>query len=243
MQVISLYHIKGGVGKTTSCVNFAYMAAKEGYRTLIWDLDPQGAAGFYFDASLRKGQSRKLLNGHSHLRDAIQHTIYDCLDIISADLSARKLDLAIEKDGGSKKELNRLLKDLKDYDFVFLDCPPVISVLAENVFVASDLVLMPVIPTTLAVRAYEQVREYVQEKGFPQRLACFFSMADLRKGMHSQLVRKLYEDKLFFEHFIPALSDIEKMGIHQAPLEAFAPKAYAATCYRALWEEIKEGLL
>jgi cellulose biosynthesis protein BcsQ len=244
VQVISLYHIKGGVGKTTSCVNLAYMAASEGYRTLIWDLDPQGAAGFYFDASLHKGQSKKLLNGHSHLRDAIQHTSYDLVDIIPADRSARKLDLAIEKEGGSKKEFNRLLKELKsDYDFIFLDCPPGISVLAENVFFASDLVLMPVIPTTLAVRAYDQVREYVQEKGFPQHLACFFSMADLRKSMHSQIVRKLYEDKLFFEHYIPALSDIEKMGIRQAPLEVFAPKSYAATCYRALWEEIKEGLL
>lgn len=243
MQVISLYHIKGGVGKTSSCVNLASLAAADGFRTLVWDLDPQGASGFYLNAQSRKGVSKKIFSHSSSIRDAILPTDYENLYVIPSDRSARKLDLAIEKEGGSRKELNHLLKELKDFDFIFLDCAPGFSLLADNIFTASDLVLMPVIPTTLAVRAYEQVRDYLHDKGFPERLACFFSMADLRKSMHSQLVRTLYEDRLFFEHLIPSSSDIEKMGIRQAPLNAFAPRSYAATCYRALWEEIKEGML
>jgi chromosome partitioning protein len=53
----------------------------------------------------------------------------------------------------------------------------------------------------------------------------------------------LYKDKRFFEYYIPNLSEIEKMGIHNAPVEVFAPSSYAALCYRTLWTEIKEGVL
>jgi cellulose biosynthesis protein BcsQ len=60
MFIISLYNLKGGVGKTASCVNFAYMAARDGFRTLIWDLDPQGAASYYYKAHTTiKGSAKK----------------------------------------------------------------------------------------------------------------------------------------------------------------------------------------
>ncbi len=68
-------------------------------------------------------------------------------------------------------------------------------------------------------------------------------MVDVRKKMHEGIISELMEDRLFFEHYIPYLSDVEKMGDKRAPIEAFAKNAYAAVCYRALWEEIKEGLL
>ena len=244
VQTISLYNIKGGVGKTASSVNFAYMAARDGYRTLLWDLDPQGAASYYFKAAPKKGISRKLFSGDLSLDDAIMDTDYEGLDIIPADLSARKLDLVIDSEGGSKKDLRKMLKDVAhEYDFVFMDCAPGFSLLADNIFTASDAVLMPVIPTTLSVRAYEIVKEYLSERKWIDKLACFFTMVDMRKKMHEGVIHELLEDKLFFEHYIPCLSDIEKMGAWQAPVEAFAPKLYAAICYRALWEEIKEGML
>ena len=61
--------------------------------------------------------------------------------------------------------------------------------------------------------------------------------------MHNDIMRQLYKDKRFFEHYIPYLSDVERMGVKNAPLEAFAASGYAAICYRALWDEIKEGVL
>ncbi len=244
MQTISLYNIKGGVGKTASCVNFAYMAAKDGYRTLIWDLDPQGAASYYFKAAPKKGLSRKLFHGGLSLDDAILDTDYEGLDIIPADRSARKLDLVIDGEGGSRKALRKMLRDISyNYDFVFLDCAPGFSLLADNIFTASDAVLMPVIPTTLSIRSYEIVKEYLLERGWLDRLACFFTMVDMRKRMHESVIHTLLEDKLFFEYYIPYLSDVEKMGAKQAPIEAFAKSSYAAICYRALWNEIKEGLV
>ena len=244
MQTIALYNLKGGVAKTTSCVNFAYMAAKDGYRTLIWDLDPQGAAGYYFKAEPKKNISRKIFAGDIRLDEAILDTEFENLDIIPADLSARKLDILIEGSGGSKKEIRKMLRDMEyKYDFVFVDCAPGFSLLANNIFTAADAILMPAIPTTLSVRTYEMVKQYLLENEMLDKLACFFTMVDLRKKMHESVMSELLEDKLFFEHYIPYLSDIEKMGIQQAPIEEFAKKSYAAICYRALWEEIKEGVL
>ncbi|HEY1031087.1 MAG TPA: ParA family protein [Flavipsychrobacter sp.] len=244
MFITSLYNLKGGVGKTASCVNFAHMAARDGYKVLLWDLDPQGAASFYYNAQPKeKVTAKKIIEHTLDLEEAIMSTPYEWLDIIPADLSARKLDLLLD-DKSSKKQIRNLLKTVADtYDFVFIDCPPGFSSLADNIFFASDAVLMPVIPTTLSIRTYEIVKHYFEEKGDVEKLMCFFTMVDIRKNMHKDVMQQLYKDKRFFEYYIPYLSDVEKMGVHHAPLETFAPSSYAATCYRALWNEIKEGVL
>ena len=222
------------------------MAAKDGYRTLIWDLDPQGAASYYYKATAEVKVSVKKIMEHSlSIREAILATAYKGLDIIPADMSARKLDILLDSQHGTKKYFKNLLKELAPfYDFVFIDCPPGFSNVADNIFNASDAVLMPVIPTTLSVRTYEQVKGYFKDKDIDlSKLMCFFTMVDIRKNMHKDTMLQLYKDKRFFEHYIPDLSDIEKMGVRNAPLEVFAPSSYAAICYRALWSDIKEGVL
>jgi chromosome partitioning protein len=246
MFVISLYNLKGGVGKTAAAVNLAYMAARDGYRTLLWDLDPQGAASFYFGAEASvKGQAKKIIESQVSLQSVIQPAGYEGLHIIPADLSARKLDVLLEEHQLSKKLLRNLLKPMADYfDFVFIDCPPGFSSLADNIFFVSDAVLMPVIPTTLSTRTYDIVYRYFQDKEISlDKLMCFFSMVDKRKSMHGEVMEKLLKDNRFFEYYIPYMSQVEKMGVHQAPVEAFAPSGPAAVCYRALWGEIKEGVL
>ena len=246
MFAASLYNLKGGVGKTASCINLAYMAAADGYKTLVWDLDPQGAASYYLKVQPTvKGNIKKIMEHNLPVTDAIMATDYDLLDIIPSDISARKLDILLEAQHGSKKYFKNLLKQVAaDYEFIFIDCPPGFSNVADNIFYASDAVFMPVIPTTLSVRTYEQVKNYFESKDIDQdKLMCFFSMVDVRKNMHNDTMQQLCKDKRFFEHYIPYLSDIEKMGINRAPVEVSAPAGYAATCYRALWNDIKEGVL
>jgi chromosome partitioning protein len=246
MFVFSLFNLKGGVGKTASCVNLAYLAAKEGYRTLLWDIDPQGATSFYYKMKPKQKVSIKDLVGKdADLEAHIMATEYENLDIIPADITAKAFDTMLDEMKTSKKRLSAVLKPLKqDYDFVFIDCPPGLSSLSENIFNAADLVVMPVIPTTLSVRTYHMVKEYFKEKDIDlKKMTCFFTMADLRRTMHNDVMDELYKDKRFFEHYIPYLSDVEKMGVNKAPLESFARSSYAAECYRALWEEIKEGVL
>ena len=246
MVTIALYNLKGGVGKTASSVNFAYLAAKDGYKTLLWDIDPQGSTSFYYSAKTKiKGGIKKLVEKDADLEEAIMATDYENLDIIPADVSIKSFDVMMEELKSSKKRLKGLLQPLhKEYDFIFIDCPPGFSVLSENIFNAVDIVLMPVIPTTLSIRTYEMTKAYFKEKDIDlSKMMCFFTMADLRKNMHNEIMETLYKDKKFFSNYIPYLSDVEKMGVHRAPLEEFAKSGYAAKCYKDLWEEIKEGVL
>lgn len=246
MTTIALYNLKGGVGKTASCVNLAYMAAADGYRTLLWDIDPQGSASFYLQGrSKSKVGIRQILNPSTDIADAIQHTEYEYLDVISADTSAKSMDFLIEGLSQSKRRIKSLLGQIiDDYDFVFLDCPPGLSALSENVFHASDVVLMPVIPTTLSIRTYSMVKDYFKEKDLDgSKLMCFFTMVDLRKNMHQETMNELFKKKRFFGNYIPYLSDVEKMGIHKAPIAEFAQNSYAAKCFSDLWDEIKEKIL
>lgn len=245
MTTIALYNLKGGVGKTAGCVNLAYLAAQEQYRCLVWDVDPQGAAGFYFNASAGSDKlSKKLIGGELDIEALILDTGYDNLDVIPADFSSRKLDLFIEAQKNSKKVLKQLLKPLKqDYDLIFIDCPPGFSALAESIFNAADIVLLPTIPTTLSLRTFEAVKHFFEEKQIDgSKLMCYFSMVDSRKALHNEVIEEFSEQRKFFQSSIPYLSDVEKMGIHQAPLPYFAPHSRGTKAYEALWEEIKEGL-
>ena len=246
MNVIALYALKGGVGKTASCVNFAYLAASDGYPTLLWDIDPQGSTSFYYKAKPKtKTAMKKLVGKDADLEEAVQSTDYENLDLIPADHSSKSMDVMMEKMRDSKKRLKNILQQFEgQYDFVFIDCPPGLSSFSENIFTAADVILMPVIPTTLSVRTYQMVKDYFKEKELDQsKLTCFFTMADLRKNMHKEIMEELYKDKKFFENYIPYLSDVEKMGVHRAPIEEYARSGYAARCYRDLWNEIKEGVL
>jgi cellulose biosynthesis protein BcsQ len=245
MKVLALYNLKGGVGKTASTINLAYLAAVDGLKTLIWDLDPQGSSSFYLNVQPTiKNESKKIFTDELALKDAVQDTVFENLSIIPADLSARNADLLLDAMKQSRKKLKNLLHGIKGYDVIILDCPPGISLLHDNIFNAADWVLMPNIPTTLSIRSYETVEKYFGENGLDSaKIKCFFSMVDHRKNMHYEVMQQFYKDKVFFKNYIPYLSDVEKMGLHQQPLFEFANTSYAAQCYRDLWHEVKKTCL
>ena len=96
MPIIALYHIKGGVGKTATAVNLSYLAAKNGDRILLIDLDPQGSASFYFRVRpSKKLKSKSLIQGGKKVDQNIKGTDYGNLDILPSTLSYRKLDLRL----------------------------------------------------------------------------------------------------------------------------------------------------
>ena len=149
----------------------------------------------------------------------------------------------LENFGKSKSEetINYIANSLKEYDIIFLDCPPGISILHDAIFYGADWILMPNIPTTLSIRSFESVLTYCKENEVDiSKLKCFFSMVDHRKNLHHETINEFYKDKLFFKNYIPYLSDVEKMGVNEAPLETFAASSYAAQCFRDLWKEIKK---
>ncbi|MCP5156569.1 MAG: AAA family ATPase, partial [Ectothiorhodospiraceae bacterium] len=136
MNSVALYHLKGGVGKTATAVNLACLAAREGQRTLLWDLDPQGAASFYLRVDPRvKGGAEQLVRRRKTALRAIRGTDFDNLDLLPADFSERDLDLVLDAHKRRKHRLARLASRFAaDYDWLILDCAPSISLVSENVF-------------------------------------------------------------------------------------------------------------
>ncbi len=240
-RVLATYNIKGGVGKTSAAVNLAYLAALGGARTLLWDLDPQGASTYLLRVKPKiRGGGRRLVWGKSDLDALIKGTDFERLDLLPADFSYRHMDLALDATKRPTRRLARLLAPLAgDYDYVFLDCPPSISLVSESVFEAADALLVPLIPATLSSRTFEQLRTVVP--GGPQVLA-FFSMVDGRKRLHREVMEGLAENPAVLRTFIPAASDVERMGPHRAPIAQFAPRGRAALAYKALWAEVGERL-
>jgi cellulose biosynthesis protein BcsQ len=246
VKIIAIYNIKGGVGKTATAVNLSYLASLDGARTLIWDLDPQGAASYYFRIKAKvKGGGQQLVDGKKDLDDAIRGTDYENLDLLPADFSYRNMDLFLEQTKKPAQRLNKLLKPLADeYDYVFLDCPPSISSASESVFAAADVLLVPTIPTTLSLRTYKQIRKFFKQEHYDaMKILPFFAMVDRRKQLHRLIVE--YPPSFMIhvlDSYIPYASEVERMGVNRAPLGEFAAHSRAAICYRSMWEEIKNHL-
>ena len=242
MRVFATYNIKGGVGKTAAAVNLAYLAARQGYRTLVWDLDPQGAATFYFRIRPKvKGGSRKLVRGKRDIDLTIRGTDFEGLDLLPADFSYRNMDLDLLDAREPTSQLARIMLPLTlQYDVVLLDCAPSISLVSEGVFVAADALLVPTIPTTLSLRTLDQLHRHLAARGSRQpSLLPFFSMVDRRKSLH----RRICEDSdlqsvPMLRSSIPYSSIVEQMGLHRKPLGAFAPASSAGRAYDELWTEI-----
>ena len=96
-MVLASYNIKGGVGKTSAAVNLAYLAAREGASTLLWDLDPQGASTYLLRVKPKvKGGGRRLVHGETDAEARIKGTDYDRLDLLPADFSYRHMDLHLD---------------------------------------------------------------------------------------------------------------------------------------------------
>jgi len=241
MKVIGIYNIKGGVGKTATAVNLSYLSSLDGNKTLLWDLDTQGSSSFYFDQEQGIDTSiKKIIRGKVDLRDIIRDTDYHKLDIIPSDISYRNIDTMLDQVKKSKKRIKEALKELKnDYEIVFLDCPPGISVLAENIFHACDYILVPTVPTPLCQRTYEQIISFFEEDELKTSAVIpFFSMVEVRKSVHQNMMIEMTRRMPnLCKSTIPFMADIEKMGIYRKPLADFCPNSKATASYKALWKE------
>lgn len=247
MATLALYSNKGGVGKTATAVNLSYLAARAGVKTLICDLDPQSSATYYFRVKPKlKSGAKGFIKGGKHVYKSIKGTDYENLDLLPADFSLRNLDTAFDNLRRSKQRLKKILKPFKDeYDLIIIDCPVTISILAENILNAVDYALVPLIPTTLSVRTYNQLLTFCRKNNYDaSKIYSFFSMVDWHKKMHKELmitVAKTFDGVL--QSFIPYLAQIEKMGIHREPVAVSSPRSVAAKAYQNLWGKVQETVL
>lgn len=240
MAVIAVYSVKGGVGKTTIAANLAWCsAAISCRRTLLWDLDAAGGAGFLFGVEPRKKHSAdSLFAKDARPADLIRHTSIERLDLLPADESLRDLDNLFARIG-KKRRLAKLTETLaQDYERIILDCPPVLNEVSAQVIRAANVVIVPLPPSPLSARAFELVAQEIRTHApdHPPMLPVL-SMIDARRALH----RTAREENANWP-LIPMASAIEQCAVRQQPLGAFAPSSPASKGFAQLWTAIERKL-
>ncbi len=237
---IAVYSVKGGVGKTTLSANLAWCSAQlSGRRTLLWDLDAAGGAGFLYGVDDRASKpAEDVFSKQRNPVKLIRKTEFAGLDILPADESIRALDEQLTRIG-KRRRLAKLAETLSaDYERIIFDCPPVMNEVSAQVIRAADLVIVPLPPSPLSARAFELVvREIAASgKGHPPILPVL-SMLDLRRNLH----REAREANPNWP-VIPYASAVEQCAVRQRPVGAFAPTSPAAGAFAFLWKAIEKKL-
>jgi chromosome partitioning protein len=240
MAVIAVYSMKGGVGKSCSAVNLAWNSAVgSSRRTLLWDLDPQGAASFILRGNqTEKDRARAMIAGNVKPEKLIRPTEINNLDLLAADVSLRGLDrlfFQISK----KRHLGKLLRQIgKDYDRIILDCPPGLTETSEQILRNADIVIVPVIPSPLSERALVDVQMFLDGSGKKHApLLPVYNMVDRRRSIHKQGLARNPKWPV-----IPMSSAVEHMTKLQQPVGSFAPHSTAARAYARIWRGIEKRL-
>jgi len=240
MKFLPVFNIKGGVGKTAAAVNLSYLAARSGLRVLLWDIDAQGAATFYFRIKPKvRGGGEKLILGKSNVALAIRGSDYEGLDVLPADFSYRNMAGVLATADTRRKHIRNLLTSVEDeYDLCIVDCAPNLNEVSDHVFEAADTLLVPTIPTTLSLRTLAQLMKYLKKSERRPMTLPFFSMVDRRKALHRRVCEYVRHEKLgFLASEIPYASEVEKMGVQRRPLLDYSPTNLASLAYEALWKE------
>ena len=238
MYTIALFHLKGGVGKTTSAVALAMQAGFAGQRCLLWDLDPQGAASWMLGAGAEHKQ-KALFRGQTHLGQFIQPGPVPNLDILPADFNLRKADgwlAEMDKPGQRLQQLFSMLGE--QYSLCIIDLPAGLGHMAELVLRQVDLVLVPVVPSPLNLQATALLRDKVAALKCHQAPKAFFNRVDSRLAFHRQcLAQPPANAEPWLQSVIRQSAAIEQLSMGEGVPGAKAPVWQP---YKALWQEVSQ---
>jgi cellulose biosynthesis protein BcsQ len=239
-MIVAVYSAKGGVGKTTLAVNLAWASsALSRRRTLLWDLDAQGAASYILGQELGAKSAKSSITRDADVSDLIRPSNIEDVDVLPADDSLRTLDYAFH-DLGKRKRLAKIATLLEDrYDRIIIDCPPGLTDTSDQILRAANLVVVPVIPSALSQRSLDVIKDYVGRKKGPKvTLAPVFSMVDRRRLIHQAEL-----DRHKGWPSIPMASAYEKMSEERKPIGELLPSsAPAVEAVAQLWRRVERAL-
>lgn len=223
------------------------MLAKEGYSVLLWDLDPQGGSSFFFNLQNSNNHSfTRLFDRHIPIYDVIRTTDTHHIDIISNDsyfsdqfmIKSAKITALSFLNHDLIKETLKEIED--DYDFCLIDCSPGKFFLHDNIFTASDLILVPNIPSPLSVYCNNIILESIDEKVWKGRtILGFYNMVQVQKNIHKFFLQQVYDRPGNMLHnYIPFYAEIENITYNKESIFHQLKQAKTSSYYESLWKEI-----
>jgi len=246
-KIVAITNQKGGVGKTTSCVNLAAYVASAGKKVLLIDIDPQGNACSFVGVEVEKDQKSiyDVLLGEVGIKEAIYPSVMKGLDVIpsTVDLSEAEVDL-VYMDNREKILKEALLNIKEDYDFIFIDCPPSLGLLTVNVLTATDSIIIPIQCEYFALVGLSQLMNTVrlvklQLNPNIEIEGVLLTMKDNRSNLVSQVsdeIKKYFGEKVY-NTYIPRNVRLAESPSHGKPIILYDHKSKGAVAYKALSEE------
>lgn len=244
-RIICFANQKGGVGKTTSCVNLAAALQDKKKKVLVVDADPQGNAssGLGADKNARPALYDVLING-ADIDDAIAHTPYADVLPSNARLSGATVELVDAED--REYVLRRALEPVMErYDYIFVDCPPSLGLLTINALAAADAVLIPVQCEYYAMEGLTDLIRSMKltKRSFNTELkteGILLTMYDRRLSFSDQVAREIrkYFGTAVFQTVIPRNVRIAEAPSHGKPVQAYSRLSRGSEAYNRLATEM-----
>jgi len=237
---------KGGVGKTTSTITLGGLLAEQGHRVLLVDTDPHASLSYYFgieseDLELSVFDLFVQVSTKEQIEQSLCPTRYENIDILPATMALATLDRSLGSKGGMGLVLKKAMEQLKDeYDYVLMDCPPVLGVLMVNALAASDRILVPVQTEFLALKGLDRMMKTLdimqgeQEKPFAYTIIP--TMYDKRTRASLQAYRSLqemYGDKVW-SSVIPIDTNFRNASVEQKVPSDYAVSTRGVYAYKKL---------
>ncbi len=246
-KIIAIANQKGGVGKTTTCVNLASYLALMGKKVLAVDIDPQGncSSGFGIDKTKVKYSTYSVLSGEVDAKAAIIPTLVKNLDIMPSniDLAGAEVELVGVED--REKVLKKVLSPLRNsYDYILIDCPPSLALLTVNALTAANSILIPIQGEYYALEGLSQLMNTIRlaKKILNPQLeveGVVLTMYDSRSRLVQNVTEEIYKffGKKVFDSKIPRNIRLGEAPSYGLPVMLFEPKCVGSLAYKALAEE------